>query len=189
MPRTTLPLYASDISTLARSLREQLLARPQTPSHLELLNMLARGSGFRNFQALRAQAVAQEQLGHPEPPPAPAEPVDYVRVRRLARFFDPQGRLIRWPGKHNQRLACLWVLWSGLPAHQTLAERQVKDHLQQVHLFEDNALLRRMLCDHGFMRRTPDCREYRRVEQQPPADALALIRHLAERAQAGGQPD
>lgn len=143
--------------------------------------MLARGSGFRNFQALRAQAVAQDQLAHPEPQPEPT-PVDFVRVRRLARFFDGQGRLIRWPGKHNQRLICLWVLWSGLPANQVLAERQVKERLQAMHLFDDNALLRRMLCDHGLVRRTPDCRQYRRVEQQPPAEALALIRHLGERA-------
>ncbi|MFH1059676.1 MAG: DUF2087 domain-containing protein [Pseudomonadota bacterium] len=183
MPRSTFPLYASDISALARSLREQLSSRAQPPSHLELLNMLARSNGFRNFQALRAQAVAQDQLAHPEPPP-PSAAVDYVRVQRLARFFDADGRLIRWPGKLNQRLACLWVVWSRLPARQVLDERQVKERLQAMHRFDDHALLRRMLCDHGFLRRTPDCREYRRVELTPPPEGLALIRHLGQRSKA-----
>ncbi len=183
MSRTTLPLHSSDISALARSLREQLLAREQPPSHLELLNMLARSSGFRNFQALRAQAVAQCALANPEPAPVP-EPVDHVRVRRLLRFFDAQGRLIRWPGKLSQRLPCLWVVWSRLPANQTLNERQIKDRLQKDHLFGDHALLRRWLCDHGLVKRTPDGREYRRREAQPPPEALALIRHLGERVKA-----
>ena len=183
MSRTTLPLHSSDISALARSLREQLLAREQPPSHLELLNMLARSSGFRNFQALRAQAVAQSALANPEPASEP-EPVDYVRVRRLLRFFDARGRLIRWPGKLSQRLPCLWVLWSRLPANQTLNEQQVKDRLQEAHLFGDHALLRRLLCDQGLVSRTPDGREYRRREAQPPPEALALIRHLGERVKA-----
>jgi hypothetical protein len=34
------------------------------------------------------------------------------------------------------------------------------------------------------MTRTPDGRAYRRVEQAPPADAVALIRHLGQRQAA-----
>lgn len=184
MSRTALPLHSEDISALARSLREQLLVRDTTPSHLELLNMLARSSGFRNFQALRAQAMAQDALARPEPAPAPG-PVDYVRLRRLLRFFDTQGRLIRWPGKQGQRLTCLWAIWSQLPANETLDERQVRERLGELHLFGDHALLRRWLCDQGLVRRTADGRQYRRVEAQPPAEALALIRQLGERAKAG----
>lgn len=185
MSRTTIALHSEDISALARSLREQLLTRESTPSHLELLNMLARAGGHRNFQALRAQALAQSALANPAPAPEPTPiPVDYVRVRRLLRFFDAQGRLIRWPGKLSQRQSCLWVVWSKLPANQVLSERQVKELLGELHLFGDHALLRRWLCDEGLVRRTADGREYRRVETQPPPEALALLRHLGERRQA-----
>lgn len=177
MSRTVLPLHAEDISALARSLRSQLAASPQPPSHLEMLNMLARATGFRNFQHLRAQATPTEPA-----PPQPARPaptdLDLGRLKRLARFFDDQGRLVRWPGKHGQRVACLWVLWSKLPPRRRFDEKEIKQFLDVLHLFGDNALLRRFLCDLGLMERTADCRAYWRVERQPPAEALALIRHL-----------
>lgn len=57
MTRTPLPYSAGDISALARSLRTQLAARQGMPGHVELLNMLAKAAGHRNFQHFRAQAV------------------------------------------------------------------------------------------------------------------------------------
>lgn len=183
MSRTVLPLHAEDISALARSLRGQLVTLPQPPSHLEMLNMLARANGFRNFQHLRAQVEAREQVQSP-PPAAPPPVVDYVKVKRLARFFDGQGRLLRWPGKLSQRVACLWVIWSKLPPRRRCNEKEIKQILENCHLFGDHALLRRFLCDLGLVNRTADCREYWRMERQPPAEALALIRHLAQRQPA-----
>ncbi|MEW5774586.1 MAG: DUF2087 domain-containing protein [Thermodesulfobacteriota bacterium] len=38
--------------------------------------------------------------------------------------------------------------------------------------------MRRQLVDHGPVSRTPDGREYRRVENRPPAEALALLQRL-----------
>jgi hypothetical protein len=179
MSRTVLPLHAEDISALARALRSQLAASPQPPSHLEMLNMLARATGFRNFQHLRAQTSPAESAPLP---PASAGPtaLDLGRLKRLARFFDDQGRLVRWPGKHRQRVACLWVLWSRLPSRRRCDEKEIKNLLDELHLFGDHALLRRFLCDLGLVERTADCRAYWRVERQPPAEALALIRFLAE---------
>ena len=99
-------------------------------------------------------------------------------VRRLLHHFDPQGRLVRWPPKVSQQQLCLWVLWARLPAHQVMTEREINQQLTAAHGFGDYALLRRWLCDYGMVSRTRDGREYRRVEQRPPADALALIRRL-----------
>ena len=120
MSREIIPFHADDVSALARALKREFArhdeetaadpARRKGPGHVELLNMLARATGFRNFQHMRAQADARERLDHP---PVTVEPaVDYVRIERLARYFDAAGRLTRWPGKHSDRLACLWVLWS-----------------------------------------------------------------------------
>ncbi|MGO4705388.1 DUF2087 domain-containing protein [Microvirga sp. 2MCAF38] len=175
MSRTALPFHANDISAVARSLRSQLAERDVAPGHVELLNMLARSIGHGNFQQLRTQMAASERLSHS---PVDAEPVDFRKLERLARCYDAQGRLVRWPAKHSERLIALWVLWAQLPAKDALSEAQVNERLQAMHGFGDHALLRRELCDLGLVERTRDGRIYRRVEQPMPADAVAMLRHL-----------
>lgn len=152
-------------------------------SHVQLLNMLVRAVGYRNFQHYRAQFAAQERLERlaaPEPA-APQEPVDLRRVERAARHFGPDGLLARWPGKVSLQRLCLWWVWSRLPAGQELTGVQMDDALRACHHFGDHALLRRWLCDLGMATRTPDGRQYRRVEQRPPQEALALLQHLRDR--------
>jgi hypothetical protein len=183
MSRTLLPFHSDDISALARSLKGQLANCESQPSRLELLNMLVRANGYRNFQHYRAQLAAQDRL-ESRPPALEPEPVDLVPVRRLLGMFDPEGKLARWPSKRSQQELCLWVIWSKLPARQVLTEKEINLLLNDNHLFGDHALLRRWLCDYGMMNRTRDGREYRRVEKRPPAGALELIRHLRS-AQAG----
>ncbi|QFU16589.1 DUF2087 domain-containing protein [Microvirga thermotolerans] len=186
MSRTALPFHSRDISALARSLRQQLAAHKALPGHVEMLNMLARSVGHRNFQQLRAQAEAHARLS--EPPPA-EEPVDFRRLERLARCYDSEGRLRRWPARNGERLVALWVLWSRLPARETMSEREVNERLQAMHGFGDHALLRRELCDLGLMARTRDGRVYRRVERPMPAEAKALVRALKRRGGTGDRPD
>ncbi|MFG1479965.1 DUF2087 domain-containing protein [Xanthobacter sp. V4C-4] len=182
MSRPPFAFAAPDISALARALRGQLAACDHLPSHLELLNMLARAGGHRNFQHFRAEAQGgrADPAVPPRPGPAPVapEPVDERRVERVARLFDAEGRLSRWPGKASWRKLCLWALWSTVPAGETFGEREVNARLNARHLFADHALLRRALVDEGLMWRTADGRAYRRVEQAPPAEALALIRRV-----------
>lgn len=182
MSRNSIPFSAGDISALARSLRDQLKTCDHSPGHVELLNMLARATGHRNFQSLRAQVAARNRLE--ARPPAP-ELVDFVQVQRLARYFDAQGRLASWPAKSSLQAACLWVLWSTLPSRETFTEDRLNQMIRASHLFGDYALLRRELCDHDLVTRTADGREYRRVERQPSPEGLALIRHLAAHREGG----
>lgn len=107
-----------------------------------------------------------------------------ARLGRILRYFDETGRLMRWPGKASHRPDCLWVLWSRLPAGAVMHEREVNERLAAEHLFGDHALLRRELVDTGLMRRTYDGREYRRIEQAPPPEAVELIRLLGRRRRA-----
>lgn len=187
MSRTLLPFHSDDISALARSLKNQLANCESPPSHLDLLNMLARANGYRNFQHYRAEIAAPEQSEvrpaepAPEPVSRPApepEPVDFARVKRLVRMFDRGGKLVRWPSKRSQQELCLWVIWSKIPARQVLTEKEINELLNDNHHFGDHALLRRWLCDYGMMSRTRDGREYRRIEKSPPAEALELIRRV-----------
>jgi len=174
MSRTLLPFHSEDISALARSLKGQLAKCESQPGHLELLNMLVRANGYRNFQHYRAQLTARDRLESPPPAPKP-DAVDLVRVRQLLRLFDPQGKLVHWPSRRSRQELCLWVIWSKLPARQVFSEKEINLLLNENHLFGDHALLRRWLCDYGMLTRTRDGREYRRVEKRPPAEAVELI--------------
>jgi len=181
MTRTVFPFAATDVSALARALGRELEAEDRKLGHVQLLNLLARAGGFRNFQHFRAQFGAEARL---QRPPEAAPVVDHQRVERAARHFDEAGSLLRWPSKASHVELCLWVLWSRVPAGQVLTEKQFNALLIEQHGFGDHALLRRALCDHGLMSRTTDGRAYRRIEQRPPPAALALIRVLAPRRTA-----
>ncbi|WP_454616210.1 DUF2087 domain-containing protein [Bradyrhizobium cenepequi] len=186
MSRIPVPFAAGDISALAKSLRGQLARRTSTPSHVELLNMLARSTGYRNYQQFRAQELdGHRHIGRPslsEP-----EAVDVRRVERAARYFDTQGRLLRWPARQSLQNLCLWVLWSAFPSRRSLADAEVTAFLVARHAFGDHALLRRSLCCSGLVSRTRDGRDYRRIERKPPAEAAALIRQLKETARGDAQ--
>ncbi|MEA4857069.1 MAG: DUF2087 domain-containing protein [Solidesulfovibrio sp.] len=202
MSRIALPLAVADIAALAHSLRTRLIEAPATPSHLELLNWLAKAAGFKNFQHFRAEArpaspvapgdaatVEAVALAAPQPRqlrPAP-EPVDQARIKRLLRLFDADGRLVRWPSKRGLQLTCLWALWAAIPAREVFDEPGITRLLGAAHDFGDPVLLRRELCDLGLLWRTTDCRAYRRLERKPPPDALELIRRV--RAVATARPD
>ncbi len=179
MSRDLIPFAAADISALAKSLRGQLAERAQPPGHVEMLNMLARAAGARNFQHYRAQAAAQGRLA--APPAAPGS-VDHARVEAALRCFDGQGRMVRWPSKPSVQALCLWAIWAAIPPARCFTEAEINAVIQARHLFGDHALLRRELFNQGLMSRTPDCRDYRRIEQAPPAEALALIRRVGASA-------
>jgi Uncharacterized protein conserved in bacteria (DUF2087). len=170
-----MPLCVGDVSAFARTICRQLDTAGRTPGHVEMLNLLARAGGYRNFQHLRAQHEARTALDSPRPARVP---VDYSLVRRLVRLFDDRGLLVRWPKKFTQRMLCLWVLWSRIPARRSMTEREINALLDGQHRFGDCALLRRELADRGLVTRTADGRQYTRIERQPPEEAVEIIRHL-----------
>ena len=174
MSRPLIPYSVNDISALARSLRQQLESLDHLPGHAEMLNLLARAAGHRNFQSLRAAA-------EPACAPAPAPVPDAARLQRVLRHYDAGGRLLTWPARESLRALCLWTLWARLKPAQDYSESELNAQLRVFHAFEDHALLRRLLCDRGYLTRTPDGRRYRRVERRPTVDGRALIGLLSER--------
>lgn len=184
MPRHPVPLSIADLSSFSRALSAGLRAAEGSPSHLALMNMLARAAGYRNFQHLRGepQSAPQTQAGLPEaiaPPNRARETVDQRRIERALRQFAPRGQLARWPSRRALQELCLWVLWSRLPTGASMAEREMNAHVNALHLFGDAALLRRDLVDMGLFRRAADGTDYRRIERVPSPEALTLIRRHA----------
>lgn len=173
MPRTQLAYEVADVSAAARSLREQLGRLERLPSHVELLNMLARAAGFKNFQHFRAETAARQ---HAAPVEAPAFDAD--KVEKIARHFDSEGRLVRWPARDSHAILCLFVLWSRIPAGESFNEREISELLDSWHTFGDHALLRRALVDYGFVSRTVTGSKYIRRGQKPPPELGPLLNRL-----------
>jgi hypothetical protein len=129
MSRTAIPLRVDDLSPFAKTLRQSLSQHEGTPTHVELLNLIAKAAGFANYQHLR-------------------------------------------------------VFWSRIPRGEVFTEREISDLIRDWHAFGDHALIRRAMVDAKMLERTVDGREYRRIEQAPPAELEPLLVHLAERARA-----
>lgn len=178
MTRTPIAFASADISALARSLREQLMSLGELPSHVAILNMLAKAGGYRNFQHLKAASEAPPIAVAATPP----EPVDEVRVARVAGAFGAAAELLRWPAKTSHQELCMWALWARYPAGAVMHEREISAWLNEHHNFGDAALLRRTLITMGLMTRTRDGREYRRVEQKPPAELKVLLVRIGSKA-------
>ena len=183
MPRTETPLHAADISAFAKALSHDLKQShdrlQRLPGHVELLNMLARAAGHRNFQSLKARPPAA-------PPTAPAPTTAPVALSdtaaRALRQFDAQGRLMRWPIKYSVQRLMLWGLWMHFDGKRRYSEREVNEVLKAWHLFGDHCTLRRELVEMKMLERTDGGAEYRKLPRRPDAEAMGLMRALRERS-------
>lgn len=84
MSRVALSLQISDLSGFARSLREPLGKLPEPPGHVEMLGLLCRSAGFRNYQHCKGVIEARQRM---------AAPLDYAAIESAVRLFDAEGRL------------------------------------------------------------------------------------------------
>jgi len=178
MSKQVTPLFVEDVSAFSRALTKHLSQNTQALTHVRMLNMLAKASGFRNFQHMKSAHKSQNRLAKG----AASEAVDYALVERCLNQFDPAGRLIRWPARNKVQQVCIWVLWSKLPPGKVLSEREVSDILNEHHGFADPATLRRVMVGYEMLQRNKDGSEYLRVEQKLPVEAVALIGALKSRS-------
>ena len=179
MTKQLISFHAADLAGFTRALARQLGA--QSPSHVTLMNMLARAAGFQNVQHLRAVSV--KGVGRPATVPEPPAPErkDPRKIARALQQFDALGRLQQWPAKQIIQDLAMWALWAALPAGVKMSEGQISAILQGEHRFNDAAILRRNLIACGLVSRQPGGMDYQRIEQAPPPEASALIREVTRR--------
>ena len=173
MSKTPIPLRVEDLTAFVRALSRQL--GEASPSHLTLMNMAARAAGFQNVQHMRSASAAVRRLSTPDERPL----ADARLVERTLHQFDADGRLRQWPSKRAVQTLALWALWASFPQGTSLNERAVNALLEQEHLFNDPATLRRTMVACGLLSRNRDGTNYRRVEQKPPPEAEAVIHSLS----------
>lgn len=195
--RQTVALQTADASALAKALRSQLatyaeaqgaVAKQVVPSHLALLNMLARAAGHRNYQALKAQPAP---LGVPKASAAPkapspaavapgAQPLSAGAAKALTQF-DELGRLARWPHKFSVQRIAMWGLWLRFDSGRTYTEREVNDILKAWTTYGDHVTPRRELVEMGLLARKSDCSAYWKEPQRPSDEIRAVLQALRAR--------
>lgn len=164
MSKDVTPLFIADVSAFTKSLRKSLAQEETLPGHAAMLALVAKAAGFRNHQHLKgAKPVAE---------------LDELALKRAKRVFDGSGRMTRWPKQTKVQGLCLWPFWANLPSHRDISEKEINAILQQGMAFDDHVLLRRSLIDHKLAERETDGSAYRRIEQRPTPEALALMAHL-----------
>jgi hypothetical protein len=187
MPREPIPFTVADLSVFARALSRALTEREsaEPPSHVEMLNLLARASGHRNFQALRAaRRTPATPLAAEDRASLPLSP----HARKALRLFDSRDRMTQWPSRFAVQKLAMWILWTKFELRRVYTEKEVNAVLKDANLFEDHVTLRRELINHHLLTRTSDCAEYRKLAARPDDEARALLHAWRERERGAGDP-
>ena len=177
MSSEPIPLVIEDISAFSKALGRQLKEDAASPGHLKLMNMIARATGFRNYQHLLASNKKSALRTVNE-----RSEVDQKLMDRALRRFDAEGQFVSWPTRQKVQDLCVWAMWARLPPGASLHEKEVSQILNRWHTFKDPAILRRRLITLKLATREIDGSNYRRVETRPPPDALRLIAEVSRRS-------
>ncbi len=187
MTRMLLPLSIADVSSFAKNLKSYLnerhVAGQSLPSHLELLNLLARAAGMRNYQTLRATAAGN--VPNPEPAPAISATLSPT-VRKTLMQFDAAGRLVRLPNKLSVQQMAMWWMWTHFAPRRKYTEKEVNQVLNAHHTFGDQATLRRELVNMKLLGRKSDCSEYWKEPMRPSGDVQEFLQALRQKVADGG---
>lgn len=164
MSKQTTSLYIADLSQAAKYLAQHW---PQEkPSHLSILNLLAKAAGKQNYQQLKAQ--------QPEPP------VQFSKATaRQVRQYHGNGKPSRWPTKRSDQLAMMWMIYLQLPEFKNISESDVNEHIKASINFSDYVLVRRELICAKLLGRTNDGSQYWLNKAPLPSDYHELAQALS----------
>lgn len=187
MTRRLVPLATPDLSAFAKTLKKQLderhAAGKPLPTHVELLNLLARAVGQRNYATLKActsVAPLPSPIDIEIPKAAPTAVTDLSGLSATARKalmqFDDSQRLVRLPNKRSVLEMTMWALWTQFATRRSYTEKEVNALLNVHHIFGDPATLRRELVGMKLMGRQSDCSKYWKEPKRPEPEVQAFLK-------------
>ncbi len=171
MSRETIPFASADLSALAKSLRKQLMSCESFPSHVEMLNILARANGYSNYQHLKQDAEPVNDAGSGLSVEVP---------RKLQPFMSSDYVLHSWPVKYSLQKLSLWFFACRFQYQRRYSEREVNEIISRYEDFGDFARIRRELCNQKLLGRTIDGRDYWRTNATPPDELKPLADYWAD---------
>lgn len=187
MTRLLVPLSTPDVSAFAKTLKafldERHVEGKAPPSHVELLNLLARAAGMRNFATLKKIVQVAPPADKVQPKRMTSENNEAVNlasmtstVRKALLQFDDAGRLVRLPNKLSVQRMTMWALWTQFAANRKYTEKEVNAIVNGFHTFGDQATLRRELVNMKLLGRKSDCSEYWKEPHRPSEEVQDFLR-------------
>lgn len=184
MTRLLVPFAAPDLSAFTKTLKSFLDERhgagKPPPSHVELLNLVSRAVGLRNYATLKAAWLARPATPAVAAPAAASAPgVDLgalsPTVRKTLIQFDESRRLVRLPNKLSVQQMAMWALWTQFAARRSYTEKEVNAVLNAHHVFGDPATLRRELVNMKLLGRLADCSKYWKEARRPDEEVRGFL--------------
>lgn len=146
MSREKNSLEITDLSLFCKNLSKSWPEKK--PSHLALLNLVAKSTGYKNYQHYLSHGNAKTGF------------VLDRKDRRRMRLLDDQGVVIRWPSKFSDQSVIIWYLASQLPMFRDWSEKKVNHWIQNRTAIDDHLRIRRELIGRAILGRTRDGRSY-----------------------------
>lgn len=173
MSRKNIAFACADISTLAKSLRKQLMSCDSFPSQVEMLNILAKANGYTNYQHLRDEALEAESA---------VSRLDVAIPQKLRPFMTEDYILHAWPAKYSIQTLSLWFFACRFQYQKRYSEREINEIISRFIdvEFGDFARIRRELCNLKMLKRTDDGRDYWRASTTPPEELKTLADYWPE---------
>ncbi len=152
------------------------LSQPNASRHLKQLvtagfiQVRRHGGATKMYRLTPAHIVQtlhalEQHLAEPTPIGSPPRVESTTNApAELRGLIDAQARVVRWPTKRKEQHMILDYLASQFERDKQYSEKEVNALLQQWHLWNDPALLRRELVDGHWLDRTKNGARYWRVK-------------------------
>ncbi|KAF0110574.1 MAG: hypothetical protein FD163_557 [Hyphomonadaceae bacterium] len=173
MPKEFVPFACPDISRLAKSIKKHLDKSEKKPSHVEILNIFARESGYKNFQQMRASSdvtTSAKDNSFKE------NTIGAQNLQKLKRYLDDKARVKTLPSKQSLQLMIVWYIWGHIAAQISFTEIELNHLLNRYHTFGDAALLRRYMFELGLVSRSSNCQDYRKLSPTIPSEYSEIVK-------------
>lgn len=173
MPKEYIPFACPDISRLAKSIKKEIDKSEKKPSHVEILNILARESGFRNFQQMRAQAEPTQSAKDKS---FKETGIGLQNLQKLKRYLDDKARVKTLPSKQSLQIMIVYYIWAFIAADTKYTEIGLNHLLNRFHTFGDAALLRRFMFELGLVSRSNNCQDYEKLLPEVPTEYKDIVK-------------
>lgn len=84
----------------------------------------------------------------------------------IKNFLDNNDKVKVWPSKRNKKLKILNYIITKFEDDVVYTEKEVNSIINDIHTFNDSALIRRELYENNYLGRTKNCSEYWKIKSK-----------------------